>query len=712
MNKGSSMLQSKKYFSLLILLAVIIVTTFISVHQRNNQFKYWIEHKDAFFVGEYPSVTTLDAYLWLRLAKFKIQGLYDGKHKDFLGNYPNTIGTPLDKPPVISSFLATFYKFFDSEGYNHLYVGSIKLINLLASIFIIPLILVCYKLGFTSAGVLGGLIGTFSWAYYPRSYTGRIDTDSLLLFFPFMAILLTLLIPKMKKLQFKIILSLLIGLTLNFYAQWHAVASSFNFIYALLFLLFLFINKQSRREILIIFLSMILTYNPINFINGIYSVIGFLKSSYFSGILHADPLKNIIPLPDIITTITETQKRDPNEVIQMVYGLKPLFLLGLLGFIGLVGYRWREAFLMLPLFGLGILAFKGSNRFALFLAPFIGIGIGFIIEFIIDSLFSWLKDIKLVKLLEQFNITFIPSIIIVFIIFMTTKNATAYNVIHGPSVDIPTVQSFIELKKILPKHSAVFTWWDYGYCLEEIPEFRVYHDGGRHGGLDTFLVAKGFTLDNQTKLYNLLSIWEKSGKSEEIVVDTQEKDKQNLMSKLFSESLTGDEFLQKILNYTKTGVTYNTYMLYTGDMISKYGAISTLGNWDFNNRKSSPDFYSYLNCSAIKDNNLICSGMKIDMTNGIINFDNGGKSSLKKCIYTDKGNIVSETTYNNENGIYLQILMKDKKIFKIMLCNNSLFNSNFNQQFILGNIDKNLYQEVYNNFPVARAFKILNRESK
>jgi dolichyl-diphosphooligosaccharide--protein glycosyltransferase len=144
-------------------------------------------------------------------------------------------------------------------------------------------------------------------------------------------------------------------------------------------------------------------------------------------------------------------------------------------------------------------------------------------------------------------------------------------------------------------------------------------------------------------------------------------------------------------------------------MIGKYGAISYFGNWDFNQKKSFPDGYSFIRCSSLKNNTLYCSNLNMNLSTGIINFNGSNRRAyLRKTVFVNNGYVIKEKNYkDNKNGIFLQLLMKNNNIFRVLLLNNRVFNSNFNQQFILGNIDKKLYKEVYNNFPVARAFKLL-----
>ena len=67
------------------------------------------------------------------------------------------------------------------------------MVPVLASLFILPLGIYFFRLGVPISGLLGGLIGTFAGGYYMRSSIGRIDTDSLNLFFPALIALMILL---------------------------------------------------------------------------------------------------------------------------------------------------------------------------------------------------------------------------------------------------------------------------------------------------------------------------------------------------------------------------------------------------------------------------------------------------------------------------------------------------------------------------------------
>lgn len=66
-----------------------------------------------------------------------------------------------------------------------------------------------------------------------------------------------------------------------------------------------------------------------------------------------------------------------------------------------------------------------------------------------------------------------------------------------------------------------------------------------------------------------------------------------------------------------------------------------------------------------------------------------------------------EYTDNPDNvQLTLEIILRDGILADTYLLDESAFQSNLNQMFALGRYDGTLFEEVYNNFPHARAFKV------
>ena len=88
---------------------------------------------------------------------------------------------------ILLSFIIGHLAPFFNQNY---YLTGTMLIPLFASLFIIPLSIYFLLIGIPISGLLGGLIGTFASGYYMPSSIGRIDTDMLNLFFPFLVSLM------------------------------------------------------------------------------------------------------------------------------------------------------------------------------------------------------------------------------------------------------------------------------------------------------------------------------------------------------------------------------------------------------------------------------------------------------------------------------------------------------------------------------------------
>ena len=71
---------------------VLLVCFLVSAGVRYQQFETWKRTPAAYFVGERPMMTTLDAPYWLRWAREYNEGTY-GQQKDGLRDYPDSTET-------------------------------------------------------------------------------------------------------------------------------------------------------------------------------------------------------------------------------------------------------------------------------------------------------------------------------------------------------------------------------------------------------------------------------------------------------------------------------------------------------------------------------------------------------------------------------------------------------------------------------------------
>jgi dolichyl-diphosphooligosaccharide--protein glycosyltransferase len=145
----------------------------------------------------------------------------------------------------------------------------------------------------------------------------------------------------------------------------------------------------------------------------------------------------------------------------------------------------------------------------------------------------------------------------------------------------------------------------------------------------------------------------------------------------------------------------NVYVLYLEDMI-----------WTFipptDQQNGNSMGYVQLSCFARAGDILTCSDGIIDLDRGVMISDSG-EIPLRAALFVNDGYVVDRKDFAVEHGYYLQIVMKQNKVNMILVADEPLFRSNFNQQYLLGNYDRNTFSEAYNASPMVRVLKANER---
>ncbi|MGA1846357.1 hypothetical protein [Deferribacter abyssi] len=659
--------MNEKRRMLFLFLLLVVTVFFYSVFVRYNQYSEWKKNKDLYFVENYPAMTTLDAYYWLRYAKEHDRGVYYKSDNDTLRYYPDSQKRP--KPVPMLSFLVA--KFSSFTGGNYYYAG-LFLIPILASLFIIPFSVYFYFAGFPFAGLVGSFVGTFSYMYFVRSSIGRVDTDLLNIFFPALASLFIYLAGKTENDKKTYIFVALSGFTMFLFYWWY-YHPGFTLIYFVVLIALLFVYKKQRKVIIYSAIIYFIFSNPIYFFYGIFNLFGFIKN-YFT-----ISKENVIGFPNILQTITEAQQKPIEEVLKYVMTSPALTVIGLILFLIVGILNWKRFFAVVPLFLLGLLSFKSSNRFSMFLAPFAGAGLGVLIDYFYKIGSEKFKDKK----------QYVGIGVLSLFVFMTmfVQNLTAISYVPKPSINSNIIKSFIDMNKKLPQ-GAIWSWWDYGYAIEDIVGFPVYHDGGSQGSPKTYFVAKSFITDNQSKLYKYVSYFDNYGMEE--------------IKKMIEDNISALEIVKKVDSFDGKPVRENNYLLYTQDMISKFSAFNFIGSYNFQTKQPEKVVLALMSCQKMERGLFFCDGNRIDTEKGLVN----DRVPLKQFVVTVNGKAVQRKSFPFNKGLNAELVVRDKMIYYLIVGDDKFYNSNFNQMYILGNYDKKLFEEVYNNFPFARVFRV------
>ncbi len=745
--------------------AVLLACFAVSAGVRYQQFETWKRTPAAYFVGERPMMTTLDAPYWLRLAREYNEGTY-GQQKDGLRDYPDSTETfqkisvkklypPLkNKDPTTSSSSSSTSNLSSSSGTpeiryrdvpllsyliahlapffnDNYYLTGTLLIPALASLFILPLGIYFFWIGVPVSGLLGGLVGTFAGGYYMRSSIGRIDTDMLNLFFPVLAGLLILLAGKAKTERNVLLYSVGAGLSL-FLFQWWYGKSAFTLAYFMVLVFSLFVKQIRFRAILVGAFLFVLCAEPATFISGSGSAESFLEN-YF--VFEETAYNTVIDdgttpatFPNVFKTISEADTVHLDEVFRRILSNHFIGWAGLLAFFVLVILRWRVLLPLVPMLALGLLSFQSSNRFIMFLAPFIGIGLGWLLQLVVEGAFyvftqsrkvakktlsaaektnhsdakvvtqkrKEAKELKTQLPETEFGDTVLTKVdwwnwvrqgtlyLGMAVFFWLISGQTAISFVPGPSIHTGLYATFFEVKKRVPEDAVLLTWWDYGYAITDATGLATFHDGSAQFSPKTYFIARGLISHEPDELYDITQYLATKG------------------NRGIAENNTSPEALLAAVRNTKLKPWDPIYLFFTADMTGKYGAISKLGSWDIVKGGSKPRGYQNLACNKITNVAMDCRGAKIDLKAGKIN----NQIALKRMVFIRDGKVLREQEFGNTQGNTLQLLVAGQQIVEVQLIDEVVFQSNYNQMFLLGRFRKDLYEETYNAFPFSRLFKV------
>jgi hypothetical protein len=750
-----------------IFLLALLVCYAVSVNVRYQQFVSWQKNPKAYFVGDRPMMTTLDAPYWLRMAREYNEGIYG---KEELRNYPSGSIEFSEKQdgripdefrtakelnektkekiihyrdvPMLSFLIAKLVPFF---GGNYYLAGTL-IIPWLASLFMIPLGIYFYRIGFPSAGLLGGLVATFCSEYFTRSSIGRIDTDMLNLFFPVLASLFILEAYQSKTQKNVLLFSALAGLALFLFGWWYS-KPGFTMAYFAVLLASLILARVKIHIIAVCSLLFALFAHPDFFSSGTGSVFHFFKMYWVFEdavpILLEDKGTSPASFPNVVQTISEAARVPMSEVLRQVL-INPLAgWLGFLGFALLAFLRWRVLIPLLPMLALGLLGFQTSRRFIMFLAPLIGVGLGFLLSlglfWILEILKTTIKtnesaienqnqnqknsgqpeSIKIstskkekqkentkqknqnlessgrIKQPSSSNFDLSKWItqswfreVLVYgstaVLFFGISTQTAISFVPRPSIPTPLYATFDEVSKRVPPDSALLTWWDFGYALTDTTKLATFHDGGAQFSPKTYFIARGLISPEPNELSNITQYLATEG------------------NRGINDNNSSPEALLEAVRNPVDTPWDPVYLLFTADMIGKYGAFSKIGSWNLAKGGSQPKGYQNLSCQSIEENVMTCGKTKIDLNQGRIN----QRVPLKRVVQVMGGRMVGEKKYPNRNGYTLQIIMANSRQFsEVQLMEDDVYLSNFNQMFLLGKFDPEYFEETLNAFPMSRLFR-------
>ncbi|WP_283571428.1 STT3 domain-containing protein [Venenivibrio stagnispumantis] len=619
------------------------------------------------FSGE-NVLSGFDAFWYARLSKEILNGNYLGI--DYLRDVPDfSINS---YPPPLISLLPVWLSNITGIKLETFFVLIPPITSIL---FIFPLYFWLKRFAPVHVFIGGAILGIFNLIYFNRTMLGRFDTDSLILFFVFLIfIFITKAVYDREKSYFWIVVSSII---FNLFMWWYN-KPIFSFFFLLSLLLGFLINKENLKSILYKVSLFILLTNPLFLIDSI--------RRYIKGYIDVYVLKQssqIIPI-SLMANITELMPIDFNQLI--AYTTDNIYTV-ILSFIGLFLFfykNFRYMIISLPILIIGITSFWAGNRFVMYLAPFIGMGLGYI--------FYLLYEIGVKRYSNFKNIFYVFSLFLVLFFSFPAQRIYAD---PKPLLKNKIWEDFKIVKSSLKENAYLWSWWDYGYILSYALNKGVYVDNGNFNPIKNYFFAHSIIIDDENKSRNLIAF----------ITNNLYKDYGLNLKSLKDTWLLKD----KAYLYDKP-LKQPVYVVLFGDIMQK-SIIHNLGTFGLNLYDKDVASVSVFEKCDNKIGFYDCGLFKLQKENEELTW---ARQSLKnnppykEVIFINRDNSTRKVIYQNENYPYDRMLeiIKDRNELYILIGNRKIKNSILNRMLIFKDSFTN-FKIVFDDFPDLVIYEVL-----
>ena len=704
-------------------LALVIASAAFATYARLGELSAWRDHPALYVASGVPMMTTLDAYYSLRLARLYARGEFVAHGPAPARHYARP---ELDDPrilyeqrepwrlPLLSGIIAVLSPLFGGDIDR----TALLLPPVLSSLFAIPLFLCCWRLGVPAAGVIGALVGTFAIDYYQRTSVGWVDTDALNLFFPWSASCLILALRAGQQARTQLLLSAAVGVVLYLFFLWYA-KPGLTLLFAIALAAHLHLAHASWRRTMLCVLALVVCADVFQFKDALINVEDFGRRYLWPAGTQLQGASSAVRFADVWSTIGEARHLSVAVVLARILGRADLGAIGLAGFAAFAVSRWRSMAALAPVVMLGALALVSSERFVFYLAPLAGIGWGFIVSTLTAYAVEWTESrsarwassddarahrrplsrmrFALLHARPQAEVACVV-VVIVFVVGFAPLAASRH-FIPAPAIPALVFRDLQRLGRELPARSRLWTWWDYGFAIVDATGFGVYHDGSAQYTPQTNLIAASFVAADQSTMLDVIRFVDREGNRG--------------IRRLAGSAYDFDDLLARMPAVDRFPGDAPIYVLYTPDMLLKYGAMRTLGS------AHAPQDLVHgsagirlLRCVRIVSEALECGSQSIDLRTGAIesyagSSESRGVARLRRAIVVEVRGPVREREYSVDSGSTVEIVMQDSTVRAVYLLDEPAFLSNLNQMFVLGRYDLTRFEETYDDFPYARAFRVL-----
>jgi len=658
-----------------ILFAVFLFALLLfSLLPRVQQYQTWLGSPSDHWVGEI-SIVNADSYYWLRIAREIRDGdaTFDGK--DSQQDYPD--GRERTQAPAFSWLIAAFSPAFEGDVYR----TGIWLSIALSSLFIIPLGLYGFAIRYPVAGLLGGAVGTFSSIYMLRTSISNIDTEGGNLCFVWLLAWAIVSVRPGARLLRNVVYSALAGLCLAAFCRWYE-QPGFWLAYALTFALHLIASRFPLRQAVQLALLFAVCSNPLNAANAFSEIAHFLQDYVFARSEAFSPLD----YASITQTIIELQPLPFAPMMAGIVNAPGVAVIGLAGFAALAVLHWRRVVPLIPILALSALALWSARRFTIYLAPLVGLGWGFLVS-------AFAHGVVRVRSERRRWLVEVATYGVATLGFLLLLGRTGYDTPSRTPIPREFISSLQALREHLEPDAAILAPWSWGYLIADVTGAATFDDGKSPDPIVQYLYSRAITGDDPEELAQIAGF-----------LGSHSRD---VLHGLFDDRSSPEAGLAKIAG-AQFQVPAAVHLLFTKRGILEFVANFRIGQWDFKRGRGPKRGYDIRLCNRTSETSVTCikrgaRTLVVDIESGTIQ----GNPPLRRFIVIRDGVVQREIEFSNQSNVTLQLFDSGSRDgMKGLFLGDVVYRSNFNQMYVLGKYDPTRFEEVFNDFPETRTFRL------
>jgi undecaprenyl-diphosphooligosaccharide--protein glycosyltransferase len=652
----------------------LLALLLFSLLPRVQQYQIWLENPSDHWVGEI-SVASVDSYYWLRLAREIRDGETKFDEKDHHRDYPD--GRERTQAPALSWLIAALSPVFEGDVYR----TGIWLSIVLSSLFIIPLGLYGLSIRYPIAGLLGGAVGTFSSIYMHRTSISSIDTEGGNLCFVWLLAWTIVSVRPGAPLLRNLVYSALAGLCLAAFCRWYE-QPGFWLAYAFTFALHLIVARFSLRQAVQLALLFAVCSNPLNAADAFSEIVHFLQDYVFVPTGASTPLD----YASITQNISELQPLPVSSMMARIVDAPGVAAIGLAGFAALAVFHWRRVVALVPILALSVLAIWSARRFAIYLAPLAGFGLGFLLSTFVRCVVRTPSERRL-RLVE------LATYGVATLGFLLFLGRTGYDTQPRTPISREFISSLWTLREHLEPDAAILTSWFWGYVVADVTGAATFDDGQSPDPIVQYLYSRAITGDDPEELARIAGFL--GSHSRDVLHD------------FFDDRSSPESGLASIAE-AQFPVPAAVHLLFTKRGILDFAMHFRTGQWDFKEGHGSLDGYDVRLCNRTGETTLTCirggeQSLVVDIERGTIQ----GRPLLLRCIMIRDGVVQREIEYPNQGSLVLQLIDRGSRDnWESLFLSDVVYRSNFNQMYVLGKYDPTRFEEIFDDFPDTRTFRL------